>query len=79
MIDMKQVILDKIEELSNEAATLSERREQHREAIRDIEMRIHQIAGAITAMHSILKETDSETEATNESELQECSEQAGIS
>ena len=58
---MKQQLVDKIEELSKECQQLISKREQHHAAIREIEIRLHQIAGAITAIDSIIKEDKSET------------------
>jgi predicted nuclease with TOPRIM domain len=58
---MQQKLIDKIEELSKECQQLITKREQHYTAIKEIETRLHQIAGAITALDSLIKENKGET------------------
>jgi prefoldin subunit 5 len=58
---VKQKLINKIEELSKECQQLISKREQHHQAIKDIETRLHQIAGAITTLDAIVKEDKGET------------------
>jgi hypothetical protein len=68
---MKQAIIKQIEQLSTEAALLSQARDQHHQAIQNIEIRMHQIAGAITAMDTLLKgEYGDEVRTSDKQEIQ---------
>lgn len=52
---MKNKLIDKIEELSKEAQSLMGKRERLSSEINQIEIRLHQIAGAITEIDQISK------------------------
>lgn len=47
---MKNAILNRMEELSTEAAKLMQQLNQHEAAIKEIETRLHQITGALTEL-----------------------------
>ena len=52
---MKTAIIKRIEALGTEAGKLMQLRDQHEQAIKDIEIRLHQIAGAITELDAMTK------------------------
>lgn len=53
---MKDLIQNKINQLSEEAHELIKDREEMVRQIEDINVRLHQIAGAITEFHGILNQ-----------------------
>ena len=61
---MREIIIKKIEELSADAQDLVEQREQAIKRVQEIEVRLHQIAGAISEIDKMLKSQESKDEAS---------------
>lgn len=57
---MREVIQKKIEELGAEAKILVDNRDQYAAELQKIEVRLHQISGAISEMYKLLKDQDAE-------------------
>ena len=57
---MKNTLIKRIEELGAEAAKLMQLRSRHEQAIQDIEVRLHQIGGAIAELDKLSKEEEGE-------------------
>lgn len=55
---MKEKLLKKIEELSIEASIISQKREESYKLIEEIDVRLHQIIGAIKELDSITRSLD---------------------
>ena len=55
---MREVLVKKLEDLGNEARALVGEREKILTMIQDIEVRLHQISGAISEIDNMLKEDD---------------------
>lgn len=53
---MKEKLSKRIQELSNEATNLVQERDRLGGLIRDIEVRLHQITGAVIDLDQLLKE-----------------------
>jgi len=51
---MREIIIKKIEELSADAQDLVEQREQAIKRVQEIEVRLHQIAGAISELDRLV-------------------------
>lgn len=64
---MKMKINNKIDQLSLEAQALISRREEIYAEMNSIEVRLHQIAGAIGELHSLITEEPNEVETINKS------------
>jgi uncharacterized coiled-coil DUF342 family protein len=60
---MREALIKKLSELGEEASSLVDRREQAISAIQDIEIRLHQISGAISELDKLLK-NEKENEAS---------------
>ena len=60
---MREALIKKLSELGEEASSLVDRREQAISAIQDIEIRLHQISGAISELDKLLK-NEEENEAS---------------
>lgn len=58
---MKTNLIKRIEALGQEAASLMQLRAQHEDALKNIEVRLHQIAGAITELDAATKGGEDET------------------
>lgn len=71
---MKDTLLKRIEALSNEAGSLVNRREHLHRSIQEIEIRLHQIAGAITELDTIVKGDNGEVVQADRSKLSKNSE-----
>ncbi len=63
---MKTALIKRIEALGAEAQKLMQLREQHEQAISNIEVRLHQIAGAITELDTLSKGDQDETGTAGE-------------
>ena len=61
---MQNVLKKKLEDLGKEASALVKRREQLIGMIQEIEVRLHQISGAITELDSLSKSMESKDEAS---------------
>jgi predicted dinucleotide-utilizing enzyme len=57
---MQEVLKKKIEELTNEARALVEQREKIFGMAQEIEVRLHQISGAISEIDKLLKDGEKE-------------------
>lgn len=57
---MKERLLKKIEDLSKEAAKLSQDREELYKSIEQVNIRLHQIIGAIRELDQLVKESEGE-------------------
>ena len=66
---MQEVLKKKIEELTNEARALVEQREKIFGVVQEIEVRLHQIAGAITELDSLLKGSSNEASTDGGSQI----------
>ena len=61
---MQEVLKKKLEDLGKEAQMLVERREQMIGMIQEIEVRLHQISGAITELDSLSKSMENKDEVS---------------
>jgi hypothetical protein len=66
---MKNKIEDKIKLLSNEAQSLMEERQSIRNRIQEIDVRTHQIVGAIYELQSLILDPDQEVDQSSEPDL----------
>lgn len=57
---MQDKILKKLQSLSEEAQALVEQRDSYIRAIEQLEIRLHQVSGAISEIDSLLKEDNKE-------------------
>jgi predicted nuclease with TOPRIM domain len=62
---MLEVLKKKLEALGNEAQSLVGRREQMISAVQEIEVRLHQISGAISELDNLLKSIENKEDKTN--------------
>ena len=61
---MREVLLKKIEDLGREAQALVEQREKIFNMVQEIEVRLHQISGAISEFDKLLKSKENSDEAS---------------
>jgi len=58
---MQEVLKNKLEELSKEAGDLVNQREQLMAMLRELEVRLHQISGAMSEIDKISKSIDNKS------------------
>lgn len=63
---MKNKIEDKIRLLSNEAQSLMEERQSLRNRMQEIDVRTHQLVGAIYELQSLILDPDQEVDQSSE-------------
>jgi len=60
---MRDILANRLEDLKSEAQSLVEQRERMLNAIQEMEIRLHQISGAITEIDQLLRTKGDEDEA----------------
>ncbi len=63
---MKDHILKKLQDLSEEAQALVEHRERITRTLEEIDVRLHQVSGAISEIDSLLKSLEKDEVKTDE-------------